>query len=100
MEILQQRANSAVRLNCGPYLLPTISVYDQSIYDFIVMFMSFIILLQGHHTTLYSLCNVGVQVSEHQVQQATQSLYLAGKDCVQQSQNQHGKTSCLLAEME
>jgi len=41
-----------------------------------------------------------VQVFEYQVQQAAQSQYLAGTDCVQLSQTQLGKTSCLLVEME
>jgi len=41
-----------------------------------------------------------VQVSSYQGQRASQSQYLAGRDCAQQSQSQLGKTSCLPGEME
>jgi len=41
-----------------------------------------------------------VQVFEHQEQQEARSQYLAGKDCVQLSQTQLGKASCLPVEME
>jgi len=41
-----------------------------------------------------------VQVFECQVQQAAQSQYTGGRDCVQLSQTRLGKTGCLLVEME